>query len=47
LFLDAARAAQLADEVGALLREELGHGFDARASAASFKSLARQYSTLP
>jgi glycerol-3-phosphate dehydrogenase len=47
LFLDAARAASLADEVGQLLREELGHAFDAAASAASFKALAAQYLKIP
>jgi glycerol-3-phosphate dehydrogenase len=47
LFLDAALAASLADEVGALLRDELGSGFDAAASAASFRALAAQYLRLP
>jgi glycerol-3-phosphate dehydrogenase len=47
LFLDAARAASLADEVGLLLREELGDAFDAVASAASFKALAAQYLKIP
>jgi glycerol-3-phosphate dehydrogenase len=47
LFLDAAKAAAVADEVGGLLREELGAGFDAAASAASFKALAAHYLRLP
>ncbi|HEY0857274.1 MAG TPA: glycerol-3-phosphate dehydrogenase/oxidase [Albitalea sp.] len=47
LFLDAAKAAALADEVGRLLREELGAGFDADASATAFKALAAQYLRLP
>ncbi|CAG1014180.1 glycerol-3-phosphate dehydrogenase [Burkholderiaceae bacterium] len=47
LFLDAAKAAALADEVSWLLREELGTGFDADASAAAFKALAAQYLRLP
>ncbi|WP_280153678.1 glycerol-3-phosphate dehydrogenase/oxidase [Piscinibacter sp. XHJ-5] len=47
LFLDAARAASLADEVARLLRDELGEGFDAAASAASFEALAAHYLTLP
>jgi hypothetical protein len=40
-------AASVADAVAALLREELGASFDAGASAASFKSLAAHYLTLP
>jgi glycerol-3-phosphate dehydrogenase len=47
LFLDAAQASALADEVGTLLREELGDRFDARASAQAFKRLAAQYLTVP
>jgi glycerol-3-phosphate dehydrogenase len=47
LFLDALEAARQADAVAALLAEELGAGFDAAASAASFKALAAQYATLP
>ena len=47
LFLDAAQASAIADEVATLLREELGHGFDAAASASSFKALAAQYLHLP
>jgi glycerol-3-phosphate dehydrogenase len=47
LFLDARRAASLADRVGAIPREELGAGFDAQASAASFKALAAHYLELP
>jgi len=47
LFLDARRAAAVADAVAALLAEELGAGFDAAASAASFKALAMRYLQLP
>ncbi|MDP9044841.1 MAG: glycerol-3-phosphate dehydrogenase/oxidase [Pseudomonadota bacterium] len=47
LFLDARRAAELADPVAALLAEELGPTFDAAASAASFKALASHYLDLP
>lgn len=47
LFLDARRAAALADPVAAILKEELGERFDAPASAASFKSLAAHYLELP
>ena len=47
LFLDAKLAASLADEVGALLKEELGERFDSAASAASFKALAAHYQRLP
>lgn len=47
LFLDAAQASTTADEVALLLREELGPGFDAASSAASFKALAAQYMRLP
>jgi glycerol-3-phosphate dehydrogenase len=47
LFLDAAQSAALAADVGALLREELGERFDARASAARFRTLAAQYRHLP
>jgi glycerol-3-phosphate dehydrogenase len=47
LFLDARQAAALADDVAALLREELGDGFDAPASAHAFKALADQYASVP
>jgi glycerol-3-phosphate dehydrogenase len=47
LFLDAAQAAAVADDVAAVLREELGERFDAAASAASFKALAAHYARLP
>ncbi|MBC8057206.1 MAG: FAD-dependent oxidoreductase, partial [Rhizobiales bacterium] len=47
LFLDARRAAALADPVAAILREEIGDAFDADASAASFKALAAHYLELP
>jgi len=47
LFLDAARAAGVADEVASVLRDELGAGFDAAGSAASFKTLAAHYLHLP
>lgn len=47
LFLDAAAAEGVADEVGRLLAEELGDAFDAVASTAEFKALALQYRTLP
>jgi glycerol-3-phosphate dehydrogenase len=47
LFLDARAAGELAEPVAALLKEELGEGFDAAASAASFKALAAHYLELP
>lgn len=47
LFLDAAQAEAVADDVGALLAEELGSGFDAAVSVAEFKALALRYRTLP
>jgi glycerol-3-phosphate dehydrogenase len=47
LFLDAAQASAVAGEVALLLREELGTGFDADSSAASFKALATQYMRVP
>ena len=47
LFLDARRAAALADPVAAPLQEELGAGFDAAASAQAFKALAAHYLELP
>jgi glycerol-3-phosphate dehydrogenase len=43
LFLDAALAASLAGEVGKILKEELGEGFDAQRSVAEFEALAKQY----
>ena len=47
LFLDARKASALADLVAAILKEELGEGFDAAGSAASFKTLAAHYLELP
>jgi len=47
LFLDARKAAALADRVAAIFKEELGEDFDAAASAASFKALAAHYLELP
>ncbi|MES2098194.1 MAG: glycerol-3-phosphate dehydrogenase/oxidase [Pseudomonadota bacterium] len=47
LFLDARKAAALAEPVAAILKEELGGRFDAAASAASFKALAAHYLELP
>ena len=47
LFLDARRAAALADPVAGLLAEELGPTFDAAASAAAFKALAAHYLVMP
>jgi len=47
LFLDAAKAAAVSDDVAALLREEIGTSFDARASATQFKALAAHYLQLP
>jgi glycerol-3-phosphate dehydrogenase len=47
LFLDAKAAASIATDVAALMADELGEGFDAAASAASFAKLARRYATPP
>ncbi len=47
LFLDAAESARQAPAVAAILAEELGAGFDAAASAASFVALAERYASLP
>jgi glycerol-3-phosphate dehydrogenase len=47
LFLDAAQAASVADDVAALPREELGEPFDARASAQKLRALAAHYRCLP
>jgi len=47
LFLDAAESARQAPAVAAILAEELGAGFDATASTASFVALAERYATLP
>ena len=47
LFLDAAEAARQAAAVANILAEELGAGFDAAASQASFEALAAQYQRLP
>jgi glycerol-3-phosphate dehydrogenase len=47
LFLDARKAGDLAGDVAALLREEMGESFDAHASAASFRTLAAHYRHLP
>ena len=43
LFLDARRAADAAPPVAAIMRDELGAGFDAAASAAAFIQLAESY----
>lgn len=43
LFLDAALAASLANDVAAILAEELGESFDAAGSVREFEALARQY----
>jgi glycerol-3-phosphate dehydrogenase len=47
LFLDAHLAATLADEVARVMKEELGDGFDAAASAEAFKELAAHYLRMP
>jgi len=47
LFLDAAEAERQAGAVAKILAEELGPGFDAAASKASFEALAQQYQRLP
>jgi glycerol-3-phosphate dehydrogenase len=47
LFLDAAQAQRQAGAVAKILAEELGAGFDAAASQASFEVLAQQYQRLP
>ncbi len=47
LFLDAAEAQRQAGAVATILAEELGAGFDAAASQASFEALAAQYQRLP
>jgi len=47
LFLDARAAEGVADDTAAILADELGSGFDAAASSAAFKQLARRYRTLP
>jgi glycerol-3-phosphate dehydrogenase len=47
LFLDAAEAQRQAGAVAKILAEELGPGFDAAASQASFEALAQQYQRLP
>lgn len=47
LFLDAAEAARQAEAVAAILAEELGAGFDARASRQAFEALAAQYRRVP
>ena len=47
LFLDARRAAEAAEPVGAILRDELGERFDAAASAAEFTRLAEAYRISP
>ncbi|RVT51656.1 glycerol-3-phosphate dehydrogenase/oxidase [Rubrivivax albus] len=47
LFLDARAAAGLADDVAAILAEELGDDVDAAASSAAFRTLAQGYATLP
>jgi glycerol-3-phosphate dehydrogenase len=47
LFLDAAEAQRQAGAVAAILADELGPGFDAAASQASFEKLAAQYRHAP
>jgi glycerol-3-phosphate dehydrogenase len=47
LFLDARRAAEAAEPVAAILREELGERFDAAASVAEFTRLAEAYRISP
>jgi glycerol-3-phosphate dehydrogenase len=47
LFLDAAEAQRQAGAVAKILAEELGTGFNAEASQASFEALAAQYQRLP
>jgi glycerol-3-phosphate dehydrogenase len=47
LFLDAAEAQRQAAAVAKILADELGAGFDAAASQASFEALAAQYQRLP
>jgi glycerol-3-phosphate dehydrogenase len=47
LFLDAALAATLADEVARLMKDELGDAFDATASADQFRQLAAHYLHMP
>ncbi len=47
LFLDARRAAALAEPVAAILQQELGARFDAAASAQAFRALAAHYLELP
>jgi len=47
LFLDASEAQRQAPAVAKILAEELGPGFDAAASQASFEALAEQYQRLP
>jgi glycerol-3-phosphate dehydrogenase len=47
LFLDAREAQRQAAAVAQILAEELGPGFDAAASQASFEALAAQYQRLP
>jgi glycerol-3-phosphate dehydrogenase len=47
LFLDARRAAEAAEPVAAILRDELGERFDAAASATAFTRLAEAYRMPP
>jgi glycerol-3-phosphate dehydrogenase len=47
LFLDARQAAACADDVAAILAEELDPRFDPAASAAALKALAAQYAAVP
>ena len=47
LFLDARQAQSVAGEVGRVLAQELGDGFDADASVRSFVELAQQYAHCP
>jgi glycerol-3-phosphate dehydrogenase len=47
LFLDARQAQAVAGDVGRVLAQELGAGFDADASVRSFVELAEQYASCP
>lgn len=47
LFLDAREAARVADDVAAILADEIGAGFDAQASAGALRALAQRYVHLP
>ncbi len=47
LFLDAHQAAEVASDVAAILKDEIGEAWDAEASVASFQALAAQYARVP